>query len=70
MAAGSSLAGQSLRDAHLRDRTGALVLAMRDAAGRFRTNPTPETLIEPGEVLIAIGMPDQLAALRRELATP
>ncbi len=66
---GSSLAGLSLRDAHLRDRTGALVLAMRDTAGRFRTNPPPETLIQPGEVLIAIGTPDQLAAVRREVAT-
>lgn len=69
VAAGSSLAGQSLRDAHLRDRTGALVLAMRDGSGGFRTNPTPETLIQPGEVLIAIGTPDQLAALRKEVAT-
>lgn len=69
VAAGSSLAGQSLRDAHLRDRTGALVLAMRDGSGGFRTNPTPETLIQPGEVLIAIGTPEQLAALRQEVAT-
>lgn len=63
----SSMAGKSLRDTHLRDRTGALVLAMRDADGQFRTNPSPETLIQPGEVLIAIGTPDQLAALRDEL---
>lgn len=61
--AGSSIAGQSLRDTHLRDRTGALVLAMRDVDGRFRSNPTPETLIHAGEVLIAIGTPDQLTAL-------
>jgi voltage-gated potassium channel len=59
----SSLAGNSLRDAHLRDRTGALVLAMRDEGGRFTTNPPPETLIEPGQVLIAIGTSEQLAAL-------
>jgi voltage-gated potassium channel len=59
----SGLAGRSLRDAHLRDRTGALVLAMRDQGGQFTTNPTPETLIEPGQVLIAIGTSDQLAAL-------
>ena len=68
VAEGSSLAGLSLRDAHLRDRTGALVLAMRDATGGFRTNPPPDTPINPGEVLIAIGTPEQLAALRHELA--
>lgn len=66
--AGSPIAGVSLRDAHIRDRTGALVLAMRDAAGRFRSNPTPETLIEADEVLIAIGTPEQLAALEEAVA--
>lgn len=64
---GSPTAGRSLRDAHLRDRTGALVLAMRDAAGRFRTNPPPDTPIRPGEVLIAIGTTAQLEALRTEV---
>jgi voltage-gated potassium channel len=65
---GSPVAGLSLRDAHLRDRTGALVLAMRDAQGRFRSNPTPETLIQAGEVLIAIGTPEQLDLLAAEVA--
>ena len=39
----SPLAGQSLRDAHVRDQTGALVLAIRGADGDFTTNPAPET---------------------------
>ncbi len=65
----STIAGQSLRDAHIRDRTGALVLAMRDAEGRFRSNPSPETELLPGEVLIAIGTPDQLAALGAVVAS-
>ena len=69
VAADSPLAGLSLRDAHIRDRTGALVLAIRDRSGRFRTNPTPETPIQAGELLIAIGTPEQLAALRTELAS-
>ena len=60
---GSPVVGHSLRDAHLRDRTGALVLAMRDDAGAFNTNPPPDTIIEPGQVLIAIGTGTQLAAL-------
>ena len=66
---GSSLAGLSLRDAHLRDRTGALVLAMRNAAGAFLTNPAPDTLIQAGEILIAIGTATQLASLRAEVGT-
>lgn len=60
---GSPLAGQSIRDSHLRDRTGALVLAVRDEDGAFTTNPAPETVLHPGQVLIAIGTDGQLAAL-------
>lgn len=59
----SSIAGATLRDAHIRDRTGALVLALRRADGTFLTNPPPETLLEPKLVLIAIGTEDELGAL-------
>jgi voltage-gated potassium channel len=61
----SSIAGQSIRSAHLRDRTGALVLALRSAQGVFNTNPSPDTTIESGQVLIAIGTPDELESLER-----
>lgn len=61
---GSPVAGRSLRDAHLRDATGALVLAVRSPDGLFRTNPDPAEVMEAGEVLIAIGTEVQLAALR------
>ena len=64
VAAGTPVVGRSLRDAHLRDATGALVLAMRDAGGAFRTNPDPNEVMEVGEVLIAIGTEAQLTALR------
>lgn len=59
----STVAGRSLRDAHLRDATGALVLAVRSADGEFRTNPDPSDVMEAGEVLIAIGTEVQLKAL-------
>ena len=61
--AGSSVVGQSLRQAHLRDRTGALVLALRAPDGTFTSNPAPDTALDAGQVLIAIGTPDELAAL-------
>jgi voltage-gated potassium channel len=63
VAPSSDLGGRTLRDAHIRDRTGALVLAVRDGRGAFTTNPSPETVIETGQVLIAIGTEEQLAAL-------
>jgi voltage-gated potassium channel len=61
---GSPVAGQSLRDAHLRDVTGALILAVRGPDGGFRTNPDPSELLNAGEVLISIGTETQLKALR------
>ena len=60
---GSPLAGHSLRDAHIRDSTGALILALRDSGGEFTTNPQPETVLEAGQILIAIGTEGQLKAL-------
>jgi voltage-gated potassium channel len=60
---GSPFAGRSLRDAQVRDRTGALVLALRREDGTFLTNPAPETTLEAGQVLIAIGTGDELEQL-------
>jgi voltage-gated potassium channel len=64
----SALAGNSLRSAHLRDRTGALVLAIRRPDGTFLTNPSPEAAIEPGDVLISVGTEQQLDALAEATA--
>jgi voltage-gated potassium channel len=63
VADGSPLAGVSLRETHIRDQTGALILAMRDSDGTFITNPPPETLLRAGQILIAIGTETQLQAL-------
>lgn len=59
----SPIVGNSLREAQIRERTGALVLALRDESGRFSTNPSPDTRLDGGQVLIAIGTPRELAAL-------
>lgn len=61
--ASSPIAGRSLRDTHIRDRTGALVLALRDEHGQFRTNPDPDAEVRAGHVIIAIGTQDELDAL-------
>jgi voltage-gated potassium channel len=63
--ASSPVAGASLRDAHVRDETGALVLALRHPDGRFTTNPEPDQRIAAGDVLIAVGTAAQLGALER-----
>jgi voltage-gated potassium channel len=61
----SAVSGQTIRDAHIRDRTGALVLAVRNPDGTFVTNPEPDRVITGGEVLIAIGTQSELDALDR-----
>ncbi len=66
LAVDSPLAGRSLAEANLREVTGALVLAVRDAAGTFVSNPEPSRRLEPGMILIAIGTDTQLGALARE----
>jgi voltage-gated potassium channel len=66
----SSIAGRTLREAQIRDRTGALVLAVRDGDGSFSTNPSPDARIGGGQVLIAIGTPDELTALATLVSAP
>jgi voltage-gated potassium channel len=61
--ADSALAGITLRDADLRQTTGVLILAMRRVDGSFTTNPDPDTVIEPHQVLIAVGTDDDIARL-------
>jgi voltage-gated potassium channel len=66
----SPLSGKTLRSAQIRDRTGALVLAIRRPDGVFVTNPVPEDVIEAGDVLISVGTADQLGTLARYATSP
>jgi voltage-gated potassium channel len=61
----SPIAGSSISEAQIRDRTGALVLALRDRDGTFTTNPSAKTVIQAGQVIIAIGTPADLDSLER-----
>ena len=65
VAAGSSLAGKTVHESHIRRHTGALLIAVRSSGGAFTTNPPPDWVIQPGQVLIAIGSEEQLLSLRR-----
>ena len=60
---GSPLAGKTLREADLRRRAGVLVLALRRVDGSFTTNPDPDTVIEPHQILIAVGADDDFDRL-------
>jgi TrkA domain protein len=62
----SPMAGRSIGDGHLRARTGASVVAIIRGAESVPA-PGPEAVLQPGDVVVAIGAPDALEALRREL---
>ena len=61
----SPLAHRTIRDADIGRRTGVLVVALKPHTGGYGFNPGPQTVLKPGDVLIVIGTPQQLAALRQ-----
>ncbi|HUT75070.1 MAG TPA: potassium channel protein [Armatimonadota bacterium] len=61
----ASFAGTPLGEARIREQCGAGVIAVRGPDGRFHTNPSPERVLEAGDVLIALGTPEQLNCLER-----
>ena len=65
----SSLVGLTLRNTQIRERTGALVLAVRETDGSFVTNPSPEVVLCEDQLLIAIGTEAQLEALATQALT-
>jgi voltage-gated potassium channel len=56
-------AGKSIRELRVRDETGAIIVALRKRDGTFDTTPSPDELIEPGDVLIGVGTPEEIRRL-------
>ena len=69
--AGSPIAGKTLSEAHIPQKTGLIVIAMRhlDQRGRegpWSYNPGHQEEIRVGDVMIVMGNTDQIALLHRE----
>ncbi len=63
---GSSIDGKTIGELDIKARTGALVLAIRKASSvDFNTNPDKDTRIGAGDLIVALGMEDDLAGLER-----
>jgi voltage-gated potassium channel len=60
--AGSPLVGHSLRELELRSRTGVSVIALFREGSSY-PNPAADLALAPGDLLIVLGDPEQLAAL-------
>ena len=65
----SGKTGKSIRELRVRHHTGALVIALRREGERFEAIPSPDTVLESGDVLIAVGTDKELTALE-ELFNP
>lgn len=63
--ASSSFNGKSLQDAQIRPKTGATILAIRKADGKFNLRPEAVSTIAEGDTLISIGTPEQLNMLSK-----
>ena len=61
--------GKSIRELRIRHATGAVIVALRKRDGSFDTTPSPDEVLDVGDVLIAAGSSDELRALE-ELFAP
>ena len=66
---GSPLAGCALKDSRLRADLKVIIVAIKKKEGKMLFNPASETVLEPGDTLVAIGHRDQLVQLEK-LANP
>ncbi len=63
-----ALVGQTLREASLRDRSGALVVAIRRSDGELIAGPTADARLHERDVLICMGTSEQLRLLNQILS--
>ena len=61
---GSELAGRTVRDSGIRSRFDVIVICIKKASGTMNFNPGPETAIDAGDLLIALGKQDSMRQLQ------
>jgi voltage-gated potassium channel len=66
---GSELAGKTISEAQMRNQLGVTVLACRTQEGKFDTRVGPDTILQPGGLLIVLGTREQLHEMMK-LAQP
>ena len=68
---GSPMAHRALKDTSIRQKHGVTVVAVvKTREEDVRYNPSPDLMLEAGDVLVAVGSPGGLAAVGAECATP
>ena len=66
----SVLAGRKLAETNIRSELEIVVISIRRANGRLLFNPSGETVVEGGDMLIAIGQAESLMKLNLLARTP
>ncbi len=64
---GSAFANTTIKDAAVRDRTGAYILAVMPLDGNVNTNPAPDTVMQVGDRLVVLGTSAQLDTLAESM---
>jgi len=65
---GSDPVGKTIKDADIRGRTGALIIALRKQDGTFDTTPQADAVFGIGDVMISVGTAEELGALEELFA--
>ncbi|MGC8636788.1 MAG: potassium channel family protein [Athalassotoga sp.] len=63
----SPLTGKTLKEAQIREKTGLLVVAIQSGTD-FKFNPAPDTVINPGDILVVIESSENQSKKLREIA--
>lgn len=63
----SPVIGKSIRELDIRQFTGASVLAIRKPGEPFDTNPSPDTLLDPDDILITVGTLSEIQSFEQLL---
>ena len=61
----SHIAGRTIGELGIGEKTGAIILAFRTADGKFDTTPSAQDRLHAGETLIVLGSPGQIRRLER-----
>ena len=65
---GCRAVGKSIGDLSIRKRTGASIVAVAKRGGDYHTRPSPDTVLDSGDVVIGVGTGDEIRALEDLLA--
>ncbi len=66
--AASRLVGLSLKDSNIRQELGIIIVGIKQASGAMVFTPTPEQVMNAGDILIVMGNRNQLTQLERMAA--